>query len=124
MPAFLISLLLLLAGCAAATPAEKVAAKEPVAVAQEPSPEIVLGDVSRRCFPTRELVQGLFESHRETQVGLGRIRVPDGVGPAVVSLFQSPRGSWTIAVTNDEGVSCLIVWGEKWITKMPPKGSV
>jgi hypothetical protein len=122
MTAFFLSLLLLLAGCAA--PLEEVAAKEPITVAQEPSPDIVIGDVTKRCFPTNELIVGLFESHRETQVGLGRIRVPDGAGPAVVSLFRSPQGSWTIAVTNDEGVSCLIVWGEKWITKMPPKGSV
>ena len=122
MSAFLISLLLLLAGCAA--PAEEAAVKAPVTIVHESPPDVVLGDISRRCFPTHQLVQGLFESYRETQVGIGKIKVPEGTDATVVSLFQSPQGSWTLAVTNDKGMSCLIVWGEKWMTKVPPKGSV
>jgi type IV pilus biogenesis protein CpaD/CtpE len=120
--AFFISLLLFLAGCAA--PAEEVATKAPVTIIHESAPDVVLGDISRRCFPTDQLVQGLWESYRETQVGIGKIKVPDGADAAVVSLFRSPRGSWTLAVINDQGMACLIVWGERWMTKVPPKGSV
>ena len=122
MTAFFISLLLLLAGCA--VPAKEAVVKAPVTIVHESPSDVVLGDISRRCFPTDQLVQGLFESYRETQVGIGKIKVPEGADAAVVSLFRSPRGSWTLAVTNDQGMSCLIVWGDRWMTKVPPKGSV
>jgi hypothetical protein len=120
MTAFFISLLLLLAGCAA--PVEEIAAA-PNAT-ENKSPAVDLSQIATRCFPTDALIKGLFESHRETQIGLGILRVPEGSEPAVVSLFRAPLGSWTMVVSSANGVSCLIIWGEKWINQKTPKGGV
>lgn len=33
---------------------------------------------------------------------------------AVIEIFTSPVGTWTIVLTNPQGVSCLMATGEHW----------
>jgi hypothetical protein len=115
MAAFLISLLLLLAGCAA--PAEEVAAPASEQKAVE------LMQVGQRCYPTNALLLGLRRNHNETMRGVGQVPVPSGQPPGFTSLLVSPGGSWSIIVSGAGGVSCLLVWGEKW-QMAPPRGGV
>ena len=114
--AFLAVSLLLTIGCAVPAADEKAVAA-PVA---EP---VELARLGQRCFPTNELLRGLLESHGEVIHGVGRVPVPSGQQPGFASLLISPNRSWSIVVSGAGGVSCLLVWGDKW--KMaPPKGSV
>ena len=123
MAAFLISLLLFLAGCAA--PAEEVAApatEQKAANAPVVEP-VELTRVGQRCYPTDALLRGLLENHGEVIRGIGRVPVPSEQPPGFASLLVSPGGSWSIIVSGAGGVSCLLVWGEKW-QMAGPKGSV
>ena len=106
---------LMTAGCAVPAADEKAVAA-PVA-----EPADLTRGIGQRCFPTDKLLRGLLESHGETMRGVGRVPVPTGQSSGFASLLVSPSGSWSIIVSGS-GVSCLLVWGEKW--QMAPKGSV
>ena len=115
--AFLTVSLLMAAGCAA--PQDTVVAPVTESVAEP----VELARLGQRCFPTDKLLRGLRESHGEIMRGVGRVPVPSGQPPGFASLLVSPGGSWSIIVSGSGGVSCLLVWGEKW-QMAPPKGSV
>ena len=109
---------LMTAGCAVPAANEKAVAA-PVA-----EPADLARGIGQRCFPTNELFTGLRAApHGETTRGVGRVPVPVGKSPGVASLLVSPSGSWSIVVSNAGGVSCLLLWGDKW-TMAPPIGSV
>jgi hypothetical protein len=113
---FLIISLLLTVGCA-------VQADEQKTVSASVAEPIELMQVGQRCYPTDALLRGLLKSHGEVIRGVGRVPVPSGKQPGFASLLISPNGSWSIIVSGAGGVSCLLVWGDKW--KMAQlKGSV
>ena len=33
---------------------------------------------------------------------------------AVMEIFMSPQGTWTVLVTDTTGTSCIIATGEEW----------
>lgn len=60
------------------------------------------------CLPVAHMTAWLAESHGEAMIGAGFD------GSAIVSVYASPKGSWTITQTDAEGVSCIATFGEAW----------
>jgi hypothetical protein len=113
---FLTISLLMTIGCA-------VPATEQEAIVAPVAEPVELAMNRQRCFPTDALLQGLLRNHGEIMRGVGHVPVPVGQPPGFASLLISPGGSWSVIVSGAGGVSCLLVWGDKW--KMAgPKGSV
>ncbi len=61
------------------------------------------------CAERIGVLKQLAKTHQEAPVALGIT----GSGQ-VVELLTSDKGTWTIIVTNPEGISCLIAVGESW----------
>jgi hypothetical protein len=72
----------------------------------------------RVCQPRDLLLTWLQKNYGEVPSGLG---VANG---SLIELLSSPDGaSWTIIQTTPNGISCLIVDGEGWRTRLrPPDG--
>lgn len=77
----------------------------------------------RPCVPRTALVQNLAEKYGETRRAVGLVSPS-----AMMELFASDdTGTWTIAVTNGAGISCLVGSGrffEATDEPLPPKGEV
>lgn len=75
----------------------------------------------RNCGPRDAVVTRLAEGYGETRQSIGL-----GSNNAVVEVFaSSDTGSWTITVTQANGVTCLVASGqgfERVAEALPPKG--
>ena len=69
-----------------------------------------------------EISQLLFHQHNERRTELGVTN-----GNAVMQLFTSAKGSWTLVLTLPGGPSCIVGAGENWQRLKPkprkPKGT-
>ncbi len=66
----------------------------------------------QNCGPRAALIEALSELFGETRTGYGL-----GTGNSVVEVYSSAQtGSWSILVTNAQGVSCLVAAGQAWAT--------
>lgn len=65
-----------------------------------------------RCAPRTELVKVLASKYQESQQALGLISEK-----ALLEIFASAKGTWTLVVTNTQGVTCVIAYGEAWDQK-------
>lgn len=76
----------------------------------------------RNCAPRQAVVTRLADGYGETRQSMGL-----GGNNAVVEIFASDEtGSWTITVTNTEGITCLVASGqgfEELAEALPAKGS-
>ncbi|WP_170333357.1 hypothetical protein [Ruegeria arenilitoris] len=74
---------------------------------------------ARTCAPREDVVKRLVETYGETRRGLGIARQG-----AVMEVYASDQtGSWTIAVTLPDGMTCLIATGqayEEMAEALPP----
>lgn len=61
------------------------------------------------CAPRDVVLQRLAEGYGETRQAIGL-----GGNNAVVEVFASEAGSWTITVTLPNGVTCLIASGQAY----------
>ena len=61
------------------------------------------------CGQRDEMVAGLEKRYAETPVSMGLAS-----NGAVVEVFASASGTWTIIMTHPNGLSCLVVAGEGW----------
>ncbi len=73
------------------------------------------------CLPRKEAIRQLAKQFKEKPIGRG---LSDD-GNAMVELFTSEKGSWTIVVTNTKNISCLVASGQSWtaISKILGQGS-
>ena len=62
------------------------------------------------CAPRDQLVTKLEESYGESRMGAG-LR---GSASVFEIWASSSSGTWTILVTNTEGISCIMASGESW----------
>ena len=51
----------------------------------------------------------LKESYAEAPVSMGVT-----LGGGVIEVYASPKGTWTLVITQPNGVSCLIAAGQDW----------
>lgn len=68
-----------------------------------------------QCAPRDQIVKVLNAKFQESQRALGLINEK-----AMMEVYISQRGSWTMVVTNDQGVTCVLAAGEAW-DEMPVK---
>lgn len=61
------------------------------------------------CADRTEMVKSLADKFKENPTAIGQIN-----GDAVVEIFVSKQGSWTILATGTDGKSCVISAGEDW----------
>lgn len=75
---------------------------------------------TRSCAPRDVVLHRLSEGFGETRQSIGL-----GANNAVVEVFASDTGSWTIIVTFPNGSTCLVASGQAFETlaeATPPKG--
>lgn len=77
---------------------------------------------ARNCGPREAVVNRLAEGYGETRQSMGL-----GSNNAVVEIFASDEtGSWTITVTQPNGLTCLVASGQGYETlaeALPAKGN-
>lgn len=61
------------------------------------------------CGPREVLVRFLAENFSETRIGMGLSTLG-----ALVELFGSKAGTWTILVTGPDGPTCSVAAGNSW----------
>lgn len=66
------------------------------------------------CAPRAQVVERLSGEYQETTLGNGLTS-----NGAIVELWASESGSWTIFATMPNGMSCLLAAGEFWETFAP-----
>lgn len=69
----------------------------------------------QQCGPRDEVVKVLNAKYQENQRALGLINEK-----AMMEVYISPAGTWTMVVTNEAGLSCVLAAGEAW-DEMPAK---
>lgn len=74
----------------------------------------------RNCAPRDAVVSRLAEGYGETRQSMGL-----GANNSVVEVFASEKtGTWTITVTNPNGLTCLVASGQSFealAEALPPK---
>jgi hypothetical protein len=104
--------LFLALGCSTAAPQEEAVNKDGNAPLLMPR--------NMQCLPYEVMGRVLFDQYRETQVAAGVLAT--GQGQYIANLFKSELGTWTLIITNPESVSCVLGYGDRWVTAKPPKG--
>ncbi|WEX09737.1 hypothetical protein [Chelativorans sp. AA-79] len=61
------------------------------------------------CAPRDDLVAQLDAQYREIQKAVGLLGEE-----AVMEIFASDQGTWTILTTDTSGTSCIVAAGEGW----------
>jgi hypothetical protein len=61
------------------------------------------------CAERAEMVKSLSDKFKENPTALGQIN-----GDAVIEVFVSEKGSWTILATGTDGNSCVLSAGDGW----------
>ncbi len=72
-------------------------------------------EAQQLCLLREVAVTQLENRYDETVVGRGLVEN----GKAMVELFTSEAGTWTVVVTDTEGKSCVVASGESWM-RLPP----
>ena len=62
------------------------------------------------CLPRDLAVERLGKQFDEHVVGQGLV----SGGRVMAEMFVSKTGSWTVLLTNTEGLSCVVASGESW----------
>lgn len=78
------------------------------------------GFAAPSCASRTAVVGQLAERYQETRRGIGLM-----ANAAVLEVFASDAGSWTITVTLPSGVTCLVASGQGWESlaeELPAKG--
>ena len=67
------------------------------------------------CSPQGAMAKFLSEKYGESQIGVGIHHA----GPLVELFFAKETNSWSILVTNTDGITCLIASGHNWQSFAP-----
>lgn len=65
--------------------------------------------VAQHCGPRAEIAAALAQKYKEIPAGVGIIN-----DRAVMELFLSPQGTWTLLLSSTQGFSCIHGAGEGW----------
>jgi hypothetical protein len=76
---------------------------------------VALSAVQDQCGPRDQVVKVLNAKYQESQRALGLINER-----AMMEVYISPAGTWTMVVTNEAGVTCVLAAGEAW-DELPTK---
>ncbi|GLS30343.1 hypothetical protein SAMN04488498_103345 [Mesorhizobium albiziae] len=70
-----------------------------------------VAQAQQNCGPHADLIAHLHEKYQELQVGYGTVGTI-----AMMEVYASAAGTWTIIVTDVAGKSCIVAAGEGWET--------
>jgi hypothetical protein len=62
-----------------------------------------------RCGNHNDVAKALTAKYKETRRAMGVVS-----SKAVMEIFMSPQGTWTILVTDTTGKTCITAAGEEW----------
>ncbi len=62
-----------------------------------------------QCALRPDIIKVLAAKYQESQRALGLISEK-----AMMEIYTSPKGTWTLLVTHDNGLSCVVASGEAW----------
>ena len=110
MLGLIVALMLVLTGCVAA---DADSSEKEVA----PTIGNIITLKPNQCLPTSALVPLLHRQYDEELMASGVIRAADI--PLVMMLFTSESGSWTVTTTSQEGLTCILIWGENYRVNKP-----
>jgi hypothetical protein len=80
-----------------------------------PSASVVQAQSQSQCGPRDQVIKVLNAKFQENQRAIGLINEK-----AMMEVYISPQGTWTMVVTNDAGMSCVLAAGEAW-DEMPTR---
>ncbi len=69
----------------------------------------VPANAAMACGPHKKLTKALTGKYKEARKGLGLV-----ASRRVMEVFVSESGSWTLVMTDLNGVSCIIAAGHSW----------
>ena len=69
------------------------------------------------CGVHQDVLEWFKHSYRETPVSIGL-----AANGTVIEVLKSAEGTWTIVMTQPNGISCLMAAGEGWQEVNTPKG--
>ena len=76
---------------------------------------IIPANAQGNCFPRDEFLTGLSDRYEEKPVAVGLANTGQ-----ILEVFRSRDGAtWTIILTDPEGISCLAAVGEDWLELFP-----
>ncbi len=64
---------------------------------------------AQACSKHKDIVENLKNKYQEKQQGYGLIG-----GVAIMELFVSDKGTWTIIITQQNGIACIVAAGNDW----------
>ena len=70
---------------------------------------VVQAQSQSQCGPHDAIIKVLNAKFQENQRAIGLINEK-----AMMEVYISPQGTWTMVVTNDAGMSCVLAAGEAW----------
>ena len=73
---------------------------------------------AQACSKHEEITKQLKGKFQEKQLGYGLIG-----DKAIMEIFASKKGSWTIIVTRSNGISCIVASGTDWERTIEVAGS-
>lgn len=69
-----------------------------------------------KCAPRAVVTQFLLDRHQEVQAARGSID-----DKTIMELFISPAGSWSVLITNERSVSCILSGGTEGFEFVAPE---
>lgn len=63
-----------------------------------------------KCGPRDRIIEVLGQRYKESRQAIGLVSGQK----SIVELFVSDQGTWTLSVTNTDGVSCIVSTGDNW----------
>lgn len=76
---------------------------------------VVQAQSQSQCGPRDQIIKVLNAKFQENERAMGLINET-----AMMEVYISPQGTWTMVVTNEGGVSCVVAAGEAW-DEMPTR---
>jgi hypothetical protein len=113
-----LALLFFISGCTAGAVDTPVVIEAPVIVEtpsmqRQASPNFRMHN--SQCMPIAEMSASLLRDYNEKLASTATMTVHQGRPVRVIVLFYASKSaSWSIVVVNDNGISCLVMWGENW----------
>ena len=68
-----------------------------------------IAEAAPQCGNHDKIVDVLGNKFKETRRVMGVVNAK-----AVMEIFMSPQGTWTIVITDTSGLSCITASGEEW----------
>jgi hypothetical protein len=68
-----------------------------------------IAEAAPQCSSHDKIADVLGNKFRETRRVMGVVN-----STAVMEIFMSPQGTWTMVITDTSGISCITASGEEW----------